>query len=158
MAQRHERPKCNVDNDDDMYSPGRSWKNPRPHNETYPVDSVTYAQAVAFCAFEGKRLPTSDEWVWAERGGPHQWTYPWGDDKPDETRANLAGKRTRVTGTGMNPDGHAALPGYGEGRFEYTAPVGSYPTGANPWGVLDLVGNVSEVVADKGPKKTEHWC
>ena len=93
--------------------------------------SITRAEAEAYCAFRGGRLPTADEWTWAA-AGPRARRYPWGD----------TGAVCRRATWGLE-DG---LCGFG-----HTGPelAGLHPEGATPEGVLDLAGNVSEWVADR---------
>jgi formylglycine-generating enzyme required for sulfatase activity len=64
---------------------------PQTHGSSLAVTCVNWAQAVAFCAFEGKRLPTIAEWYYVATGaGVHRSEYPWGSAQPDCTRAILA--------------------------------------------------------------------
>jgi len=97
---------------------------------THPVTGVTFAQAVRFCGFVGGRLPSEAEWERAARGGDGR-TFPWGNHYNDRL-ATHGGIHTESTVDG----------------YRYAAPVGSYPDGASPYGVLDLAGNAFEWTAD----------
>lgn len=92
--------------------------------ERHPVIEVSWEGARAYCEWAGKRLPTEEEWYLA-CAGTEKRPYPWGEEGA-VGRANLFGDK----------DG-----------FGRTAPVGSFPTGASPEGVLDLAGNVWEWTA-----------
>jgi formylglycine-generating enzyme required for sulfatase activity len=98
--------------------------------ERAPVVCVTWAQASAFCAWAGERLPSEIEWEKAARGDDGR-RFPWGDAW-DPKAANWYDDAGSI-------DGHATL-----------APVGSFPNGASPYGALDMAGNVWEWVADGG--------
>jgi formylglycine-generating enzyme required for sulfatase activity len=87
------------------------------------VVGVTWAQAAAYCAYAGGRLPTEAEWERAARGTDER-LYPWGDTAPTCSLANLF-----LCSAGR-------------------ADVGSRPSGVSPVGALDMAGNVWEWVAD----------
>jgi formylglycine-generating enzyme required for sulfatase activity len=96
-----------------------------------PVAGVSYLDAAAYCSFVGKRLPTEFEWEKAARGVDGR-PYPWGAELACE-RGNFG----NFAGDGRcAEDGAAGRP----------VPVGSFPQGASPYGVLDLAGNVAEWV------------
>ena len=96
-----------------------------------PVTGVSWTEAEGYCRFTNKRLPTEAEWERAARGDDRR-LYPWGNE-PTCDRANFG----NYQGEGRCP-GNPGAP----------VTVGSYPTGASPYGVRDLSGNVWEWVAD----------
>lgn len=97
-----------------------------------PANCVSYNQASFYCEAASKRLPTEEEWEWAARGGPAANLYPWGNATPTaaDSPAWLCWSAAR--------DGSATWPGRPSG----TCPAGFYPAGANPFGLLDMSGNV----------------
>jgi len=87
--------------------------------DTHPVVYATFDDALAYCTWAGKRLPTEAEWEKAARG-PEGFVFPWGDEW-DATQANVK-----------------------ESGLRGTAVVGSYPP--NGYGLCDMAGNVWEWV------------
>jgi formylglycine-generating enzyme required for sulfatase activity len=101
------------------------WGDERFRGPQQPVVGITWEEAAAYCRWLDKRLPTEAEWEKAARGTRGR-LYPWGD--------NFVYGRANIV---VPDDG-----------YEYTAPVGSYPGGASPYGALDMAGNVAEWCAD----------
>ncbi|MEE9257899.1 MAG: SUMF1/EgtB/PvdO family nonheme iron enzyme [Nitrospinaceae bacterium] len=89
----------------------------------HPVTHVIWNEALTYCLWAGKQLPTEAQWEKAARG-PQGLHFPWGNEY-EKGRANIGTEAARKS-----------------------APVGSYPGDIGPYGALDMAGNVMEWTAD----------
>jgi formylglycine-generating enzyme required for sulfatase activity len=114
--------------------PGADWRHPLGPDsglaglDAHPVVHVAHADATAYAAWAGKRLPTEAEWEYAARGGLADAEYAWGDE------AAPAGRR---------PDNHW------RGPFPYRREDDDgFARTANGYGLSDMIGNVWEWTDD----------
>jgi len=112
------------------------YQDKRFNEDDQPVAGVNWFAANAYCQWlselqtvDGRRsdrqrfrLPTEEEWEWAASGGKRK--FPWGKEEPDDPEASGRANYAQKVG--------------------HTTPVGAYPAGATPEGLMDMAGNVWE--------------
>jgi formylglycine-generating enzyme required for sulfatase activity len=120
---------------------GTDWQHPHGPGSSalddHPVVQVSWEDAAAYCAWAGGQLPTEAQWELAARGTDGR-LWPWGDTY-EGNRGSFCDASCPVKR--WNHDS------YNDG-YALTSPVGSFPSGASPYGALDMAGNVWEWVAD----------
>jgi formylglycine-generating enzyme required for sulfatase activity len=123
------------------YTRDAYWRQPQGPGSSidglgqHPVVHVTFGDAEAFAAWDGKALPTEAEWEFAARGGLDGAEYVWGDE------FTPGGKAMANTWQGEFPWQNLLADGY-----EWTAPVGSFAP--NAYGLYEMAGNVWEWTTD----------
>lgn len=123
-----------------QWTSGACWRHPQGPGTgienilDHPVVHVSHEDAMAYCRWANRKLPTEAQWEFASRGGLRQKIHPWGDDPIEPKHANVW--QGRFPNTNSMQDG-----------FLLTAPVGSFPP--NGYGLHDMAGNVWEWCLDR---------
>jgi len=107
---------------------GANWSNPDglssiDGKEDHPVSQVSYNDALSYCQWAGKDLPTEAQWEKSARG-PEGNEYPWGNSEPNDTTANF----DNIIGS--------------------TSAVTEYEKGQSNYGANDMAGNVYQWCKD----------
>jgi formylglycine-generating enzyme required for sulfatase activity len=118
---------------------GANWRAPQGPGSSlaglddFPVVQMDWYAAHAYCQWAGAQLPSEAEWEKAARGTDGR-LWPWGNTPPSSSRVNAADLSLPMP---------QARKDQNDG-YRYTAPVGSFPDGQSPYGLMDMAGNAWE--------------
>jgi sulfatase modifying factor 1 len=122
--------------------PKSDWRDAPEH----PVVQVSHSDALAYCAWAGRALPTEAQWEYAARGGLVQARYPWGNELHGAAEDGTTVHRCNIW------QGTFPTENTGDDGFLTTAPVRSFEP--NGYGLFQTSGNVWEWCADRFDRQT----
>ena len=111
-----------------------TWTDTAGGFESWPINYVNWYQAFAFCIWDGGRIPTENEWLYAAEGGTQYRYYPWSNPPTSTAATNCI--QDNWGGCGPGPQNSLLPPGY------------TGATGDSRWGTRNLGGGVSEWLLD----------
>ena len=123
------------------WDPAANWRSPMGQGSSieglddHPVVCINFDDAMAYCKWAGKRLPTEAEWEYAARGGLVQLEFTWGNEQQPGDKPLCNHWQGKFPNENTKADG-----------FAFSAPVKSYPP--NPFQLYDMAGNVWEFCSD----------
>ncbi|MGH7269770.1 MAG: formylglycine-generating enzyme family protein [Polyangiaceae bacterium] len=109
-----------------------TWTSSPGDHENLPINCVSWADAYAFCIWDGGFLPSEAEWEYAAAGGSEERTFPWGSTPPGPGNQYAISNCDYPSGLGLCTGA------------TNIAPVGTATLGAGRWGQLDLAGEMQE--------------
>jgi sulfatase modifying factor 1 len=114
-----------------------TWSPVPGNGDAKPVNCVDWAEAYAFCIWDGGFLPSEAEWEYVAAGGGQQREYPWGSAPPGSANEYAIYGCFFPSGAGVCAQDPSVV-----------APVGTATMGASRWGQLDMAGEVDEWTLD----------
>ena len=132
------------------WTTGANWKQPEGkgssinEKDNHPVVHLSFEDAMAYCNWAGRRLPTEAEWEFAARGGKRDKIYFWGD-LTDKLSSYVNSWEGEFPVDNTQADG-----------FEKSAPVKTYPP--NGYGLYEISGNVWEWTSDWFSSQYYQYC
>ena len=132
------------------WTTGANWKQPEGKGssidgkDNHPVVHLSFEDAMAYCNWAGRRLPTEAEWEFAARGGKRDKIYFWGD-LTDKLSSYVNSWEGEFPVDNTQADG-----------FEKSAPVKTYPP--NGYGLYEISGNVWEWTSDWFSSQYYQYC